>query len=131
FTSRSWQKASCLRRNKFSATRELRERTATFKNLSKSTDRFETVAASPMSAEDRSRCMVTGLYRRTRLYRRLKINRNTAESIGVLLGNLIRSRTPFSVISLPRTEFLRSTANERERPLSCGCPDTEAVTQRS
>jgi hypothetical protein len=52
------------------------------------------------------------LYKRTRLYRRLKINRNTAESIGVLLDDLMRSRTPFSVISLPRTEFLRSTAVE-------------------
>src|ERR1039457_7254733 len=52
--------------NKFSATRELLERTAAFRNLRKSTVRSETVAASPMSAEDRRPCMTTRIVQANR-----------------------------------------------------------------
>ena len=51
--------AVVIGRNKFSATRELRERAAVLRNLSSSADRSKRVVASPLSAEDRSRGMVT------------------------------------------------------------------------
>jgi hypothetical protein len=70
----------CLRRNRFSATRDVRERVAVWKNLSNSADRSKAVQASPESASVGVESWSPGLYKRARTYLPEKIDYMHAEN---------------------------------------------------